>query len=149
MLFRSVGLALIALWMVSCQDLLTEDPKGQLAVTNFFNSKADLDLALNGMYSKVASDMYANIWAGFESVMGDDISTHPAANKQGLREVDTYNVSDNNTWVTELWGARWRLVKAANFIIGSFCQIIIRHGCLIDIPVCNNRSIGTITYLIQ
>ena len=100
-IFKSVGLALIALWMVSCQDLLTEDPKGQLAVTNFFNSKADLDLALNGMYSKVASDMYANIWAGFESVMGDDISTHPAANKQGLREVDTYNVSDNNTWVTE------------------------------------------------
>ncbi len=118
-LFKSVGLALIALWMVSCQDLLTEDPKGQLAVTNFFNSKGDLDLALNGMYSKVASDMYANIWAGFESVMGDDISTHPAANKQGLREVDTYNVSDNNTWVTELWGARWRLVKAANFIIDN------------------------------
>ena len=56
--------------------------------------------------------MYANIWAGFESVMGDDISTHPAANKQGLREVDTYNVSDNNTWVTELWGARWRIGKS-------------------------------------
>ena len=47
-IFKSVGLALIALWMVSCQDLLTEDPKGQLAVTNFFNSKGDLDLALNG-----------------------------------------------------------------------------------------------------
>ena len=31
-IFKSVGLALIALWMVSCQDLLTEDPKGQLAV---------------------------------------------------------------------------------------------------------------------
>ena len=118
-IFKSVGLALMALWMVSCQDLLTEDPKGQLAVTNFFSSKGDLDLALNGMYSRVASDMYANIWAGFESVMGDDISTHPAANKQGLREVDTYNVSDNNTWVTELWGARWRLIKAANFIIDN------------------------------
>lgn len=38
-IFKSAGLALIALWMVSCQDLLTEDPKGQLAVTNFFNSK--------------------------------------------------------------------------------------------------------------
>ena len=36
-----------------------------------------------------------------------------------MREVDTYNVSDNNTWVTELWGARWRLVKAANFIIDN------------------------------
>ena len=118
-IFKSVGLALIALWMVSCQDLLTEDPKGQLAVTNFFNSKGDLDLALNGMYSKVASDMYANIWAGFESVMGDDISTHPAANKPGLSEVATYNVSDTNTWVPELCGDRWSLVQAAHFIIDN------------------------------
>ena len=120
-IFKSVGLALIALWMVSCQDLLTEDPKGQLAVTNFFNSKADLDLALNGMYSKVASDMYANIWAGFESVMGDDISTHPAANKQGLREVDTYNVyashknSDNRNYPdSDFWLEDASFVKLKN-----------------------------------
>lgn len=118
-IFKTTALVLLALWMVSCQDLLTEDPKGQLAVKNFFNSKGDLDLALNGMYSIVAQDMYANIWAGFEAVMGDDISTHPAANKQGIREVDTYNISDNNSWVTELWSARWRLVKAANFIIDN------------------------------
>ena len=118
-IFKITGMALLALWMVSCSDLLTEDPKGQLAVTNFFNSKSDLDLALNGMYSKVSEDMYANIWAGFEAIMGDDISTHPAANKQGLREVDTYNISDNNSWVEGLWGARWRLVKAANFIIDN------------------------------
>ncbi|MCC8187833.1 MAG: RagB/SusD family nutrient uptake outer membrane protein [Bacteroides sp.] len=118
-ILRITGLAWLVLCMVSCEDLLTEDPKGQLAVDNFFSSKGDLDLALNGLYSKVASDMYANIWAGFEAVMGDDISTHPAGNKQGLREVDTYSISDNNSWVTELWGARWRLVKAANFIIDN------------------------------
>ena len=51
-IFKSVGLALIALWMVSCQDLLTEDPKGQLAVTNFFNSK--------GVYDKKKTVMYRN-----------------------------------------------------------------------------------------
>jgi hypothetical protein len=50
---------------------------------------------------------------------GDDISTHPASNKQSLREYDQYSVSDNNTWMTALWEARWRLVKAANFIINN------------------------------
>lgn len=116
-ILRSAVLVLLALWMVSCSDLLTEDPKGQLAVVNFFKSKGDLDLALNGMYSVLANDMYANNAVGFNFVMGDDITTHPASNKQGIREVDTYNVSNNNTWVEELWRARWRVVKTANFII--------------------------------
>lgn len=113
------GLVLLALWMVSCVDLLTEDPRGQLAVTNFFKSKGDLDLALNGMYSILANDMYANNAVGFDAVSGDDITTHPGSNKQGIREVDTYNVSNNNTWVDELWRCRWRVVKSANFIIDN------------------------------
>ena len=79
---KTTGLVLLALWMVSCSDLLTEDPKGQLAVVNFFKSKGDLDLALNGMYSVLANDMYANNAVGFNFVMGDDITTHPASNKQ-------------------------------------------------------------------
>lgn len=114
---KATGIVLLTLWMVSCQDLLTEDPKGQLAVVNFFSSKGDLDLALNGMYSILANDMYANNAIGIDAVAGDDITTHPASNKQPIRELDTYNVSNNNTWVDELWRARWRVVKSANFII--------------------------------
>ena len=98
--------------MVSCEDLLTEDPKGQLAVVNFFNSKGDLDQALNAMYSILANEMYANNAVGFDAVAGDDITTHPASNKQPIREVDTYNISNNNSWADELWNKRWRVVKA-------------------------------------
>ena len=116
---KSTGLVLLALWMVSCEDLLTEDPKGQLAVVNFFNSKGDLDQALNAMYSILANEMYANNAVGFYAVAGDDITTHPASNKQPIREVDTYNISNNNSWADELWNKRWRVVKAANFIIDN------------------------------
>ena len=116
---KSTGLVLLALWMVSCEDLLTEDPKGQLAVVNFFNSKGDLDQALNAMYSILANEMYANNAVGFDAVAGDDITTHPASNKQPIREVDTYNISNNNSWADELWNKRWRVVKAANFIIDN------------------------------
>lgn len=116
---KTVGLALLTLWMASCQDLLTEDPKGQLATVNFFKEKGDLDLALNAMYSIIVQDQYANNQIGCNFVAGDDISTHPASNKQSIREFDTYNVSNNNGWLEALWAARWRVVKVANFIINN------------------------------
>ena len=103
--------------LIGCQDFLTEDPKGQMVVDNFFQTKGDLDKSLNAMYGILANAMYANNAIGFDAVRGDDISTHPASNKQPIREVDSYDVSDNNTWVDELWTRRWEVVKAANFII--------------------------------
>ncbi len=116
---RNLGLVLLPLWLVSCEDLLTEDPKGQLAVVNFFNTKGDLDQSLNAMYSILANEMYANNAVGFDAVSGDDITTHPASNKQSIREVDSYNISNNNSWADELWNRRWKVVKAANFIINN------------------------------
>ncbi|KAA6300371.1 MAG: RagB/SusD family nutrient uptake outer membrane protein [Candidatus Ordinivivax streblomastigis] len=116
---KAIGLISLILWMTSCQDLLTEDPKGQLATINFFSEKGDLDLALNALYSILAQDQYANNQIGCNFLSGDDITTHPASNKQSLREYDQSSVSDNNTWMVTLWEARWRLVKAANFIINN------------------------------
>lgn len=116
---KATGVILLTFWMTSCRDLLTEDPKGQLATVNFFTEKGDLDLALNALYSILAEDQYANNQIGTNFVAGDDITTHPASNKQSIREYDTYAVTDNNTWMVALWEARWRLVKAANFIINN------------------------------
>lgn len=116
-LLKNISLILSMFYLASCQGLLTEDPKGQLAIDNFFRSSGDLDLALNALYSVLGNAMYANNAIGFDAVRGDDITTHPASNKQGIRELDTYAVSDNNTWVDELWRCRWEVVKAANFII--------------------------------
>ena len=111
------GMAFSSFTLIGCQDFLTEDPKGQMVVDNFFQTKGDLDKSLNAMYGILANAMYANNAIGFDAVRGDDISTHPASNKQPIREVDSYDVSDNNTWVDELWTRRWEVVKAANFII--------------------------------
>ena len=116
-LLTMAGMALLPFTVTGCQDFLTEDPKGQMAATNFFQTEGDLDASLNALYGVLAQAMYANNAVGFDAVRGDDMSTHPASNKQPIREVDTYDVSDNNTWVDELWTRRWEVVKAANFII--------------------------------
>ena len=90
---------LLLLWMASCNDFLTEDPKGRLATQSFFSEKSDLDASLNALYFVVADAQYANHYTGTNFLAGDDITTHPASNKQSLREHDQFGVSDNNAWM--------------------------------------------------
>ncbi|WP_108822145.1 RagB/SusD family nutrient uptake outer membrane protein [Dysgonomonas sp. Marseille-P4361] len=111
-----VFLALVA---ISCSDFLDEDPKGQLATKNFFTNKNDLDASLNALYAIIATSQKSNDLIGTNFLVGDDISTHPASNKQSLREYDQFNVSDNNGWMPSMWQYRWMVVKAANFVINN------------------------------
>lgn len=114
--------AFLVLGTVSCDDFLTEDPKGQLATETFFTNKSDLAASLNALYAVVADAHTRNNYTGTNFLAGDDISTHPASNKQSLREHDQFEVSDNNAWMPSLWEHRWKIVKAANFIINNADQ---------------------------
>jgi hypothetical protein len=117
--WRLLSFLLILSICPSCQDFLKEDPKGQMATVNFFSEKGDLDLAMNALYATITQWWWGNHVIGTNFVAGDDISTHPASNKGPIREYDQYSVTDNNTWMHNLWEARWTLVKAANFIINN------------------------------
>ncbi len=108
----------IALATVSC-NFLDEDAKGKLPSDEFFGSAQDLDASLNSLYNVVASSQRANNLIGTNFLSGDDISTHPASNKQSLREFDQYDVKNNNAWMQTLWEQRFKVIKAANFIINN------------------------------
>lgn len=110
---------LLVLCQVSCKKFLEEDPKGQLATQGFFANKEDLDASLNALYYNVARSQDNNSYVGTDFLAGDDISTHPASNKQSLREYDQYDVADNNAWMPSLWQQRWQVIKSANFIINN------------------------------
>ena len=103
----------------ACSDFLTEDPKGQLPSESYFNDKSALDGSLNALYSVVSASQASNNFIGTNFLAGDDISTHPSSNKQPLREHDQYNVTDNNAWLASLWEQRYKVIKAANFIINN------------------------------
>ena len=111
--------ATVALSLSACEDFLTEKPYGQLTTEGFFSSKEDLDASLNALYSVVATSQGQNNYCGTNFLAGDDISTHPASNKQPLREHDQYSVSDNNSWLVSMWEQRYKVIKAANFIINN------------------------------
>lgn len=104
--------------IVSCDDFLKEDPKGQLATTVFFSTEDDLDMSIHALYRQAmltgqtdSKSTYA--WGG------DDITTHPASNKQSYREFDQWNVSSANSFVEETWSAFYSLIKCSNYIINN------------------------------
>lgn len=109
---------LAAMALVSCS-FLDENPYGKLSSDGFFSSAQDLDASLNALYSVVATSQGQNNYIGTNFLSGDDISTHPASNKQPLREYDQYSVSDNNSWMATVWEQRYKVIKAANFIINN------------------------------
>jgi hypothetical protein len=115
---NKILLAICMLTAVACEKFLEEDPKGRLSDADFFSNKKELQLAVNALYAKVylytwSNDRHVNLWAS------DDISTHPASNKQYLREYDSYSVSENNTWMATKWNALYVVVKAANYVINN------------------------------
>ena len=84
------GMAFSSFTLIGCQDFLTEDPKGQMVVDNFFQTKGDLDKSLNAMYGILANAMYANNAIGFDAVRGDDISTTlPVTNSLSAKSIAT------------------------------------------------------------
>ena len=116
------GICMVAIALCSltaCEDFLTEDPKGQLTTEGFFSNRADLEASLTALYSTIAASQAANNCIGTNMLAGDDISTHPASNKQPLREYDQYDVKDNNSWMSTMWEQRFKVIKAANFIINN------------------------------
>ena len=58
----------------SCSDFLTEDPKGQLTPTGFFDSQASLTAALNALYYNVQQSQ-CNSNPGITMCQGDDITS--------------------------------------------------------------------------
>lgn len=111
--------ACLSLGTQSCSDFLDEHPNGQLNKEDFFNNKEELNASLHALYSVIATSQASNNFIGTNFLAGDDISTHPASNKQSLREFDQYNAADNNTWMVTLWEQRFKVIKAANFIINN------------------------------
>ena len=109
----------LMIWTTACEDFLTEDPKGRLSSVYFFAGPADLDFALNQLYYQVQINMNSNARVGTNFTIGDDLSTHPGASKDAMRDYDQFDAKDNNPWMAGLWNAKWALVKNANFIING------------------------------
>ena len=105
-----------SLFATSCSDFLDEDPKGKLSADNYFTSQNDLDMAVTALLRKVNDcSNSTNPWG--PSWMGDDLTTHPASNKQAYAQFDRFVPVNDNKTVVDKWNTAYAVIKAANYLI--------------------------------
>ena len=100
----------------SCSDYLTEDPKGQLTPQTFFTNQQELDMAVYALYSKVTATQN-NTNMQIPQWQGDDLTTHPASNKDAYREFDRFNPGDSNKGLEACWTQHYNVIKACNYVL--------------------------------
>ncbi len=102
----------------SCSDFLTEDPKGQLDPSTYYNSKSAVNTALYALYTQVnVSQIYTNML--YPQWQGDDITANPGSNKQACAEIDAFSASSNNKGITDSWAKNYSIIEAANNIVNN------------------------------
>jgi starch-binding outer membrane protein, SusD/RagB family len=118
---------LLAPLAYACNKELNEYPKGQLIGGNgALNNLEGLQTALVGAYQPLKN----GYTSGFASaalnavLMGsDDLTTHPASNKQELREMDQFTVNSTNSRIGVIWLGCYKTIQNANNIIENYQQV--------------------------
>lgn len=98
--------------LVSCEDVLKEEPKS-VAVETFFNTAAEIETAVNVIYSPLRSSNYSVYEATLEcqsDFTNGRGSWAPLHNFQGLDDA-------NITRVAGLWNAFYLSIRNANLVI--------------------------------
>lgn len=120
---KKILILLLALSFAGCKKSLIEDPRGQVVGTQALATVAGLNAALTGTYKPLMTTWVS----GFTTtaingvLMGsDDVTTHPASNKQELREFDQYNVSGLNGRMLNIWNGCYKSIQGANNIINNY-----------------------------
>ncbi|WP_143305897.1 RagB/SusD family nutrient uptake outer membrane protein [Chitinophaga vietnamensis] len=115
-----------ALTFSSCNKTLQEDPNGQLTGAGAVNSVPGLQAAVLGAYQPLKN----GYTSGFASsaivavLMGsDDLTTHPASNKQELREMDQFAVNSTNGRCNVIWLGCYKAIQNANNVINNYTKV--------------------------
>lgn len=101
-----------------CDDFLKEDPRGLLSPENFFNSDAETNAAVNGLYT----DLYdGNLYRGrglddFYINGADEIG--PNRKFGGVEPIQSYTITESHYGSARgAWEGLYRIVQDANLIL--------------------------------
>ncbi|MEJ7644897.1 MAG: RagB/SusD family nutrient uptake outer membrane protein [Chryseolinea sp.] len=107
--------------LVGCSSFLDENPQGQIVGDNAINTVKGLDAALTGAYKG-----WLRVWSrGFltngalqgTTAGGDDLTTLPVGNKEKWRELDQFDVNDQNPHIAQIWNGAYKTIQGANNVI--------------------------------
>lgn len=103
--------------MLSCDDILVEDPKGALTESEFFTSQEELDMSITALFGMVRETQHTTNMSLPSFMQGDDVTTNPGSNKQAAAELDAFKQTDNNIGIADCWSSHYAAIKAANYVI--------------------------------
>lgn len=112
---------------VSCNKdkFLKEIPKNFYSTANAYETKGDMDIALNGLYAEVRQTLFGggDLTNNFAYFLATDIA-FDARQDNNLSYFGRYNISvtPTSTMVTYHWRQWYKIVSDANFIISNLTE---------------------------
>jgi hypothetical protein len=113
-----ICLLIVAFMASSCENFLTEDPKGATTPDLLYSDANGLDLAITGLYNQFQSTVNGT---EFQLYMwcGDDVTSQDAGNKTRFAEYDMFKYNSGNTDLLGLYQKYYACIKACNTIISN------------------------------
>ncbi|MET3876919.1 RagB/SusD family nutrient uptake outer membrane protein [Chitinophaga sp. OAE865] len=120
------SIILLASLTVACNKELDENPNGQLVGDGALSTIEGLQSALAGAYQPLKNGYTSGFaTAALDAVLmgADDLTTHPASNKQELREIDQFSVNSTNSRINVIWLGCYKSIQNANNIIENYGKV--------------------------
>lgn len=114
---------LLALSTAGCSKALQEDPNGQLVGNDALKTVSGLQSALIGAYNPLKNGYVSGFASSSVVAVGmgaDDLTTHPASNKQDFREMDQFSVSSTNSKIGIIWLGCYKTIQNVNNILANY-----------------------------
>lgn len=102
----------------SCNDFLTEDPKGKLTPETFFSNQSELDMSVYALYAKVQA-FQCNSNPMIVQCQGDDVTSTTGSNKAAYLSADAFEVPSDTKGLEDNWKRLYTIIMAANLIIDN------------------------------
>ena len=136
--FLLIVMTLLLSIATSCHDELDTVPLSTLAPENFFNDLIESEIAVNGIYDKMANHYQQNF------IYMSDHGSHVATflyNNPNLNIYAWYTFSNSDRFVTATWATAYDAIYRSNLVINQVGQLDT------DDDVLKNRIIAEAKFL--
>ena len=101
----------------SCEDLLTEEPNSSYDKDTFFDSEANAEMAIMGIYSSISDYRHYGWYEMAAHASDDTYYTARTHSDNTIHDMVHYRVNSSNEWVEMLWQLKYQGIDRANMAI--------------------------------
>ncbi|MGJ8550760.1 RagB/SusD family nutrient uptake outer membrane protein [Winogradskyella wichelsiae] len=118
-----IGLLLISIFSVSCEDYLVEEPRTLVSISNFYETESDARTATDGIYQALhdgaARSLYGRYWPHL------DLATDESINRRFYPNWATHQVTAIDEWLenNDQYQGLWVGVARANDVLKYVPQV--------------------------